>query len=597
VAEGARRRCLEDARLILDEGLLVFGRRVGTGVRSTWNTDPLTGEPWPTKQPWWKIDISPPGQVSDVKYVWEAARHRDLVVLARAGRLEAGGPWLDGLSRLLWSWCHESEPERGVNWYSSLELALRAIAWNQVLSLCGERLGPELRSTMERTLLASARHILLELPYTLSSMRNNHLLGDALGLTVLSRMFSRAPGAARWSWAGHRLFASQLARQMRPDGSMIEDSLSYQRFVLEMLVVRVLLGGAPAAVTHALRSASLHQSRLGVFAGDVPQMGDWDGGRVLACSGEAHDVAGSVALGLALSGEPVAREWYDAYDELAWYGPPPGDARPRAVPAVRSATRAVRSGGIARASRGPWQVWFKVGSGPSHGHADLTSVFIKHEGHWLLVDPGTGAYNGPAGVRNGLRSSSAHPVRRPAGRDQLEPHRAFRWRHTARGHVAAPIELADRTVLFGWHDAYARLGLRVGRVVVVADAHVAVYEYADASVSRWSLTVPLHPDVDVKDGALVASGRTVRMFGLHGHRLVRGQADPFAGWHSHTYGDWQPATWIQVEGDHDSTRIWGFGVKPDLEGGPLLDVSWLRYGARLTVMDPSTGDRVVVSAP
>ena len=31
---------------------------------------------------------------------------------------------------------------------------------------------------------------------------------------------------------------------MRPDGSMIEDSLSYHRFVLEMLIVRVLLGDA-----------------------------------------------------------------------------------------------------------------------------------------------------------------------------------------------------------------------------------------------------------------------------------------------------------------------------------------------------------------
>ena len=40
-----------------------------------------------------------------------------------------------GLVRLLRSWCDQSPPERGVNWYSSLELALRAITWCQVLRL------------------------------------------------------------------------------------------------------------------------------------------------------------------------------------------------------------------------------------------------------------------------------------------------------------------------------------------------------------------------------------------------------------------------------------------------------------------------------
>ncbi|MFI2711450.1 heparinase II/III family protein [Micromonospora sp. NPDC018662] len=603
----AERRCVDDAGRILDQGLRVFGRRVATGVRTPWCTDPLTGRQWPAQQPWWRIDIRSAARLSDVKYAWEAARHRDLVVLARAARLDESGPWLDGLAGLLRSWCDQSPPERGVNWYSSLELALRAIAWDQVLVLVGDRLPRDVRADMERLLLASARHLVLELPYTLSSMRNNHMLGDALGLLVLARMFPTARRAAWWARVGERMFAAQLRRHLAPDGRMIEDSLSYHRFVLEMLIVRSMLGDAPADVRRGLHAASLHLTRLGVFDGALPQYGDWDEGRVLASSGAPLDVAGSVALGLVLSGERVPPGWYADFDELAWYAPrPSGEAASHTVaPAPSGRPTATVSGGIALVSRGPWRVWFKVDAGPSHGHADLTSVWVNHAGHWLIADPGTGTYNGPLEVRNGFRTSAAHPVRRPDGRDQLVPHRAFRWLNAGRGHLGRPLVLADQTVVFGWHDAYTHgpRPVRVGRAVVVSTDYVAVVEFADppGAAAVWSLTVPLHPDVVVDGDVLVVGGRKVGLFGLADPTPVRGRSDPFAGWHSHTYGQWEPATWITADSRED-TAVWGVGTAPGSGVGPAaLDglrfrVTWHRTGATLAVTHIASGQTHRVEA-
>jgi hypothetical protein len=597
----AARRCLDDARLILDEGVRIFGQRVRVGADTQWNTDPLTGRSWPSDQPWWRIDIRSPARLSDVKFVWEAGRHRDLVVLARADRLDPSGPWSAALVERLRAWCRDCPPERGVHWGSSLELALRAIAWSQVLRLGGRRLPADLCAMMERHLLASARHLLLELPYTLSSMRNNHLLGDALGLIVLGRMFPAAGSADRWVRTGERMFTAQLARHMRDDGSMIEDSLSYHRFVLEMLCVRVMLGGARPDVRVALNRAARYLADLGVFDGEVPQFGDWDEGRVLASSGDPLTVAGSAALGLVLSGERVPAGWYDEYDELAWYAPTAASTPDG--PGTRPAA-AVAAGAIARADRGPWRVWFKVGGGPSHGHADLTSVWIAHDGAWLVSDPGTGTYNGPLAVRNALRTSGAHPVQRPDGRDQLGPHRAFRWLRTARGHLAPPLALADRTVLFGWHDAYRRLdpGLRVGRAVVVGDDHVVILEYVDdpGAARSWSMTVPLHPDVDLKDGHAVVGGCAVPLVGLDPRAAVRGRVEPFAGWHSRTYGQWEPATWLAVRRDRPAP--WGFGTprcradEPRVVDGFAYDVRWEPDAATLTAVDTMTGDRFELRA-
>jgi hypothetical protein len=590
----AARRCLRDARLILDHGLRVFGQRVPVGVTQPWDTDPLTGDRWPHDRPWWSIDIRSQRRLSDVKLTWEAGRHRDLVVLARASRLDPEGDWLGGLTDLLRSWVAQAPPEQGVHWYSSLELSLRAIAWSQVLDLAGSRLPDSLVRDLERHLLASARHLLLELPYAISSMRNNHLLGDALGLVTLARLFPDARGARWRANVGERLFLGQLRRHFRPDGSMIEDSLSYHRFVLEMLAVRVLLGDAPAPVRRALHAASTHLRELGVFEGEVPQYGDWDEGRVLASSGDPLDVAGSAALGLVLSGETVPAAWFAEYDELAWYAPFEPAGQPEQPEPPRATTRSsVRSsGGTAYVQSGPWRVWFKVGAGPSHGHADLTSVWIAHSGRWLVADPGTGTYNGPLDIRNGLRTSAAHPVQRPDGRDQLGPHRAFRWQRTAHGHLAPPLRLPDRTILFGWHDAYAPL--RVGRIVVVRDAYVAVLEVADTPevAGSWRLTVPLHPDVEVKDDALVRDGVRIAVFGLDTASAKRAEREPFAGWHSRTYGHWEPAVWLSAQ--TPELGVWGLGDaptgSPSTWDGFALDVRWGPDDATLVAVDESTGE-------
>lgn len=540
--EGPRARCLEDARLIIEEGTRVFGTRAATGTRVSWAMDPLTRQCWPEDKNWWQIDIRSDERLSDVKFVWEAARHRDLVVLARAAVLGPEGPWLGHLEGMLMRWCRECRPERGVHWYSSLELALRAIAWNQVLRLVGDRLHRGLRAEMDHQLVASARHIMVELPYTLSSMKNNHLLGDGLGLVVLGKMFPQHPGAALWRSVGDRLMLKQLKRHMRPDGSMIEDSLSYHRFVLEMFIVRCLLGDAPAPVARAMRDAAGHLSAIGALDCAVPQYGDWDEGRVLADSRPAGDVAGAAHLAMHLSGQPTPSQAWSFHDELAWYADPRA-ARPAST--IRRPST-WESGHFSGAEHGVWRVWLKRTGTGSHQHADLSSVWIQHEAIWVLKDPGTGTYNGPIHVRNGFRTSAAHPVWRPAGADLLGPHRAFRWqRPTVRG-GQGHLELAGASLLAVWHEGFD--AGRVLRFVLVESHGVTVLDRLPEGSHGWVMTIP--------EGAA-----SEQLAAANGIRLS-GQDRPFVGWMSVTYGDWQPSAWREVEAEA-GWRVWGAGrIRP-----------------------------------
>ena len=558
VPSEAAERTFGEARRVVDGTVVLFGREIRVGERPNWHLLLHDEGQWPADR-WWTLDIRSAARLGDVKWAWELGRHRHLVILARAVYLApAEDAFRTTLEAHLRSWIEQNVPERGVHWYSNLEIALRAISWLQVLALAGERLDPALRRAMARHLYHSGRHLAADLPYTISTMRNNHLLGDALGLVALGIAFPNDPAAARWRRLGDRLMARQLARHIHPDGSMIEDSLSYHRFVLEMLAARVVLGAAPPSVDAALVSGAKFLVRLGVAADPVPQYGDWDEGRVLVSSGRPDHLLGTVRLAAALGGTGAPSEWRREHDELAWYA---AEGRPAVLDETVTDGGAV-GGGFARAASGSLTVWLKAGSGPSHGHADLSNVAMLVGGHWVVGDPGTGTYNGDPEIRDHFRTSVAHSVLRVEDEDQLVPHRAFRWVNTAKGVVGRPLRAGPLIIMWGVHGAYQRLDgrPRVVRVVLVDEHAATVGDWLEGKPRPYRLSLPLHPGVIWNDPDLeLPGGRVLRLDPPEVVNESCGSVRPFDGWWSWTYGAVVPASRLECRGMTRGPVAWSIG--------------------------------------
>lgn len=515
---------------------------------------------WPL-QPWWTIDIRSDTRAADVKWAWELGRGRHLTVLARAAST-GDQRFTAEADRHLYSWTTQNPPESGVHWYSNLEIALRSIVYDEIGTRMGGRLSSETDQLLTSHMWHSGRHLVADLPYTVSTMRNNHLLGDALGLQVIGSALSERASARRWRDLGEQLFDNQASRHFRPDGSMVEDSLSYHRFVLEMLIAHAMHDCHAEAHPAMIRSAQM-LARLGAMDGPVPQYGDWDEGRVLVSTQDSSSVAGTVRAALSIAGSGAHPGWRDDHDECAWYV---GTGEP-VQPAPAEGDGHDVGGGIARAHRGPFTVWLKAGSGPSHGHADLCSSPVLVGGHWAVGDPGTGTYNGPVEQRNYFRSSVAHNVLRVDGLDQLEPYRAFRWKHKAAGRVGPPVRFGDTVVMWGGHDAYRRLSpsRRIVRTVVVAPTHVAIADWVEGPAgSAYELSIPLGPGVRW-NGATHAlelpSGRSIPLWLPETPTAVTGQTSPFDGWWSRTYGQREPCTRLSIAGRLDGPVCWSLNAE------------------------------------
>src|SRR6185503_16389899 len=93
----------------------------------------------------------------------------------------------------------------GINWASSLEVALRLMAWCWALVLFrhSPALTPELFARMRASIEDHARHVERYLSRYFSP--NTHLTGEALGLFHAGAVFPELRLARRWRARGARI--------------------------------------------------------------------------------------------------------------------------------------------------------------------------------------------------------------------------------------------------------------------------------------------------------------------------------------------------------------------------------------------------------
>ncbi len=374
---------------------------------------------------WWRLSLQ--RLAFDPKYLWELNRHQHLPLLALAGCQPERRTRLIGQIRFeLGRWLDDNPPERGLNWLSNLEVALRALSWVLTYTLLRPEPDPYWRRWLA-VLAHHGRHLEKQRSHTQACMPNNHLLGELCALVVLGVFF----GKPRWV-DYYRALDAEVQRQFYPDGVNFEQSVNYHRFTLDLLVLTQNF-----LKSQGLRWSGLTQHRLDKAAqfvrwvrlpdGSFPNTGDND--NALAVHPEVRKV-------LIATPEP----------EPAADGP---------------AFRAFCDGGfyIWRSGWGEHDSYLLVKAGPpaGHGHADLGHFEYCHCGDPVFVDAGTYQYNRAPQERNYFRSTAAHNTLAVGGASQGQPLPLtnFRWSRLARvREVSSAAARSELTPVFEVAIAY-----------------------------------------------------------------------------------------------------------------------------------------------
>ncbi|OGC02324.1 MAG: hypothetical protein A3G35_17575 [candidate division NC10 bacterium RIFCSPLOWO2_12_FULL_66_18] len=570
---GARDQAVAAAELLCQKRFDLLGYRgLFFGDPVDWHLDPVSGRRAPLVH-WSRVNPLDQSAVGDSKVIWELSRHQWMVCLAQAYHLTGDQRYVEGFSGYLRQWMRANPPGMGINWASSLEVALRLISWCWSLHLFNKSpaLSPGLLAEMLEGIRAHATHVERYLSYYFSP--NTHLTGEALGLFYAGLLFPDMPFSERWRTLGARILVEQSRRQIHPDGVYFEQSACYQHYTVEIYLHFLILAAQnglsiPVAVGERVRRMLDSLLLLRSPDGPLPQIGDADGGRLLPLAPRAPaDLRGVFSTAAAFFGRADYAWAAGALaPETLWLLGAAGlkaFAALRPAPPATAPSRLFAEGGYA-VMRSGWEAnshHLIFDAGPlgcpvsgGHGHADLLSIQCSVFGEPCLVDPGTFCYTTDPDWRDFFRSAAAHSTLRVDNAEQAIPAGPFGWQARPRVRLRRWVSTDVFDFADADHDAYCRLPDPVvhRRRVLFVKPHywVVMDDLEGAAEHQVELRFQFAPMQVRADPALWARahgpggrGLLIRAFAAMPLKvdILEGELAPIQGWVSPDYGQRRPA--------------------------------------------------------
>lgn len=393
--------------------------------------------------------------VDDFKFLWEPARFGFVFALARAYALTGEERYPATFWALLEIFLHENPPNRGAQWASAQEVALRMAA----LLFAAGVFGSSRYSSQERmarlggVIAAHAQRIPPTLPYA-RAQNNNHLLSEALGLIAAAAALPDHPQAAQWETLGQRCLNAALVRQIHPDGVYAQHSSNYHRLMLHAALMARAFGAQYSAQALERLEAATNWllAQMDLLSGRVPNLGANDGANLLplAASGFDDFRPTAQAAGRAFLGRAVLPP--GAWDELSLWlnlNTLPNDDKNLPVPTSPAVHRL-----------GDAQNWATIRAAQFHerpSHADQLHVEIWWRGENIARDAGTYRYTAEPPWDHGLARTLVHNTLTIHQQDQMRRAGRFLWLDWAQAEQkpgsTAPLRISAR------HNGYRWLGL------------------------------------------------------------------------------------------------------------------------------------------
>ena len=449
-----------------------------------WHYDPVSKKSAP-KVHWSKIVEVDFEQSGDKKIIWELNRHQYFTALGQAYRLTRNEKYARVFAAHLENWMDENPPKIGVNWLSSLELALRAISWWWAFNFFKD--SPSFRASlfmrMMKHLYLFGRHLETYLSTYFSP--NTHLTGEALGLYFLGTFLPALRDARRWKKNGYRVLLGALDFQVRADGVYCEQSSHYHRYTCDFytnLLILLTLQDESAEPKHVQKLNQLFDFLLHMTApdGETALIGDDDGGRFYFLDERPlTDFRPTLAMGAVLFERGDLKFVADAPSaEMLWLLGEKGLDRYDLIEAEEPAetSKAFPAGGFFVA-RNSWQrdaSYLMIDCGEhgflncGHAHADALSFVFSFEGEPIFIDSGTYCYTSDIDARQYYRSSAAHNCLLAGGQSSSVPDKPFTWKRVARASLIEWREDSPGVARFrGSHDGFRGQGVEYEREILL----------------------------------------------------------------------------------------------------------------------------------
>lgn len=182
-----------------------------------------------TNEFWRKCNIS---KYDDVKMVWEPNRLQFLLPMAVKYCNTKENKYKNLIVEILDFWSEKNKFEYSINWNNNLEVAVRAVSIVMTLIILND---DNLNEKYSKLVYQHAKYLYNEINYSKACIPNNHLIGEATSLLMLSRIL-KFNESKKWYKRAIKILKEHNVI-ISDDGVSKENSFSYQFFVTKMYIL------------------------------------------------------------------------------------------------------------------------------------------------------------------------------------------------------------------------------------------------------------------------------------------------------------------------------------------------------------------------
>lgn len=268
-----------------------------------WNYNPITKKTATNKQPWHKIPDF--GQFGDIKLIWEASRFPQLYHYICAYSETKDRKYALAAKNAILDWIDKNPYPYGVNYKCGQEITFRIFAWVNALDYFKDYFNQQDLEKISSNIRISLKRIKLNYNYAAKWVRNNHSVSEAAGLLVGALVFPDFPESSKYVKLATNYLVKELDYQVFEDGVYIQNSLNYQRLVIDVLSYVILISkktnyNLPSEILDKHKKLTLFLASFVAPDGSVPNYGPNDGAHLFPIS-EYRDFRESLNFASAIN--------------------------------------------------------------------------------------------------------------------------------------------------------------------------------------------------------------------------------------------------------------------------------------------------------
>lgn len=414
------------------------------GINGEWDRNAFSGD----------IEFKNTDEIGDIRCSWEINRHQFMPYLAAMYIQTKDTGYLTLLKQHFYDWNAENPFLKGINWSSSMEIAIRAYQWLIVLFILGDTDENKFKEKISKGIINSIKYVMKNL--SLYSSANNHLILEAAISSIIGYAFKDVY-KQNWFEEGYKILQREIPLQFHSDGVNKEQALHYQAFVTDMMLQynSIMKNVNKKPICENLIKKSV------IFIGVLePQhsyidFGDSDDAKIVTLSyakQNYYDYLIAFASQYYKEDFGSVKKFYNEINLFLEYEQVKDKHSYNAFSTYKEGGYSIINHNSNKVSFDFGELGF--GSLAAHGHADALMIIFSKNDTNFLVDAGTYIYNIERHKRDYYRSTDMHNTLCFNSRVQSQILGPFLWGKKAKSELIESYQDESKFYIKAKHDGY-----------------------------------------------------------------------------------------------------------------------------------------------